>query len=428
MKKKSSHYFPKYKMLSTLALLGLGSIANAHNLPSIVNYALLNDPIVLESTADLVAANSRSGQALSRYFPTVRLVGNALALEHHKDKSKNVKDLKDRFNVGAEVRFNLLSIPAIAIESKKGKATEEYFNNKREETKEQLAFTIVDLYLKALKAKDSINVLKLSLQRHTDLSNDLEGIVRQDRGRRSELVQSQSRRIVVEQKVNEQERLLETSLSALSKYVNNKLTVDDLIEPFKDITKENLVGKYKGVETLDSNPSVLVQQSDIKLKDYEAKAEISKLLPAIDLVGTADLNDQSLTVQLNWNTFDLGSAYNLREKNSLQNIASIRLKKIKREAKETAKMALINIERGNKQLSILERQKEANAQVADYYKLQFKVGRKSLLDVLNAENDREDVDLYYIDTKFNINQAILNYLHSQGKIRMWVADNLSFRR
>ncbi|ECD4289131.1 TolC family protein, partial [Salmonella enterica subsp. enterica serovar Potsdam] len=55
-----------------------------------------------------------------------------------------------------------------------------------------------------------------------------------------------------------------------------------------------------------------------------------------------------------------------------------------------------------------------------FYQLQFNIARRSLLDVLNAEKELSDIQLLYVTTSYDLRNAMLDYMYSQGTISSWV--------
>lgn len=391
------------------------SFSHAQSLQNILHYALNNDPVLLEAHADRQGAYNRVEQAKSARWPVVKLTGNQMIKQHHKSRSSYDSN---GFNPGLEVSMNLYSFGAIESEIKKNQSTEDYFGHKYTETREELGLTIGQLYLEALRAKEAIRILKASLARHNSILKDLRVIVDYDEGRSSEYVQAQARKILVEQKINEQQRLLDTSLSSLSKYTQKPITAKQLKPPFKGLNAASLKKRYT-LQNNEDNPSYQAQKAELDSKQHDIEAEKAKRLPTINLVGSADKDDQQLLLNVSWDLFNRASEYTVGEKASLLDAAKRRLSRVSRDAEEQSRLALINIEQNNRQLNTLTAQIKANRQVVDFYSLQFSIARKTLLEVLNAESELSDVELAYASTQNSLNQAILNYLRSQGKIAYW---------
>jgi len=58
----------------------------------------------------------------------------------------------------------------------------------------------------------------------------------------------------------------------------------------------------------------------------------------------------------------------------------------------------------------------ASADVAEAYRLQFQLGQRSLLDVLNAENERYNAVSNYIAARAVVTSSELRLLSTQGRL------------
>ena len=399
-----------------LLSLGVSQVAQAQELKLLLKQSLVKSPELLKARSDLEASKNRIEQAKSMHYPTVNLKANQFATEWHRDKDDNAEH---KFEPSVEVGLNLYSFGAIEAEVDKNRAEKDYYQQQYIATKDDLAYQIGNLYIDALSAKEQIAVLKKSLKRHDSFIREIRTIVEHDKGRRSELVQAQARKILVEQKINEQQRVLQTSLNKLVKYTHRRLTVADLQTPFKGVTKAKLK-KYYSVKNYNQHPTYLASQAELRSKDYEYIAAKKKNLPSIDLVSNIGRDDRTVSVQFNWGLYNRQNNYNIREKANIKAAASQDLDILVLNLKEMANQALIDMTLTQRELNILGRQSKANIKVADFYRLQFNVGRKSLFEVLTAENDLSDVRLGFVNAKSSFNHAVLDYLHSQGTLLKWM--------
>lgn len=415
----------KKTLLLSALLLSNYSLAQAQSLQKVLRYALVSDPILLEAEADMQGAYNKVEQAKSAHWPTVKVTGNQMITQHHKNSADNKSN---GFNPGVEVAMNIYSFGAIDSEIKKSQSTEEYFGHKKNESREELGLTVGKLYLDALRAKEAIRILNGSLARHNRILKDLSVVVEYDEGRSSEFVQAQARKILVEQRINEQQRILDTSLSSLSKYTQTPAKEAQITLPFKGLTESVLKQKYS-IKAVEENPSYRAQKAEFDSKLHDMEAEKAKRMPSINLIGTANKDDQQVYLNVSWDLFNRASEYTVGEKASLLDAAKRRLSRVSRDADEMSRLALINIQQNTRQLKTLKAQIQANKKVVDFYSLQFTIARKTLLEVLNAESELSDVELAYANTQSNLYEAILSYLRSQGKISTWAgvptADNNS---
>lgn len=98
--------------------------------------------------------------------------------------------------------------------------------------------------------------------------------------------------------------------------------------------------------------------------------------------------DTSASVVLNWNLFNGGSdVARVRQATALLNQAADTRDKACRDVRQTAAIAYNDVNRLIEQLGSLERNVNASEKARDAYRQQFEIGQRSLLDVLNAENE-----------------------------------------
>ncbi|PID66273.1 MAG: hypothetical protein CR975_03865 [Gammaproteobacteria bacterium] len=409
----------RYHYLLSVSLLGVLSVltpVQAETLRSILKYSLVRDPVLLEAKADKEGAYNRVEQAKSLHYPQVKLTGNSVLAEKH-DKKGDYDN--NAITPGLEVSLNLYAFGAIDAEIAKNKFSEQYYQHKYNESREELGYTIGDLYLTAYDAKQAIRLLKRSLQRHQKILANIGIIVSNDTGRRSEYVQAKARKILVTQQINDTQRLLDSSLSSLSKYTGKSVSAKTLQNPFKGLT-QNLLKKRYTLKEKQKSPTFLAQQAELESKIKDVEAEKAKKKPSIDLVGFATPDDQQIGLRFSWDVFNRSTNYTVREKNSLRAAAESRLQRVVRDIDETARLALIEMKRSEIQLRTLAAQAKATGKVVDFYKLQFSVARRSLIEVLNAEKELTDVELAQLAARTQWNRAALSYLRSQGKIADWV--------
>lgn len=108
-----------------------------------------------------------------------------------------------------------------------------------------------------------------------------------------------------------------------------------------------------------------------------------------NLDGVADQKrDTSAGLYLNWNLYNGGSdSARVRQSANLLNQAADSRDKTCRDARQTAAIAFNDVRKLGEQVGYLERHVNATEKARDAYRQQFDIGQRSLLDVLNAENE-----------------------------------------
>ncbi len=162
-----------------------------------------------------------------------------------------------------------------------------------------------------------------------------------------------------------------------------------------------------------SNPRILEAQADVDAANALAKSANGDLYPTIgaEVVGrigddidgfNGETNDVQARVYLRWNIFDGGinrAKYQEMVRRSSQ--ARYRLHQVSREAEEDVRSAWIAINAQDNITKALDRQSRVSDDLLLSYRSQFNVGRRSLLDVLDAQNTRYNTQVRLETARFS---------------------------
>ncbi|WP_159460759.1 TolC family protein [Pasteurella testudinis] len=393
----------------------LTTVGYANPLKNVLMQSLVSDPVLKEADAELGAAKDRIEQAKGGHYPVVSLTGNKVLSQYHKDPSDRTET---KVVPGVRGSINLYAFGAIEKEVEKNKENEKYYNFKYYESREELAYTIADLYLNALQAKERIDVGQRNLQRHNEILADIGNIVVNDEGRESEYAQAEARAILVEQEINDYQREMYQSLTQLATYSGNRITEKDLEDPFSKLSVDTL---YKTYSSKDARTTATYQAQMAELETNMKDHELSKLkkLPKIDLTASATTEDREASINVNWDVFNHSSSYEVREKANLIASAKERLERVERNLRETSNLAQLDIKRNTIQLKTIKKQIQASTRVVEFYRLQFDLARKTLIELLNAHSELFNVEMAQVNTQGALRKAKLDYLRSQGTLAEW---------
>lgn len=270
----------------------------------------------------------------------------------------------------------------------------------------------------ALRAKESIDVNMRSLERHNKLVKDLSIVAKYDTGRRSELIEAQTRQLQVQTTISQLTRTMELSLSRLAKYTVEPLRAKDLEDPFRSETTRSLVNRYKNEDNA-GNPSYQAQMAERESTKYELKVSKAARLPAINLEGLATTTSKQLYLNMSWNLFDQ-AARNTVDKNAYTvEAANARLDQILREVAEKAQTAEVDMAQSEQRTGITAQHIVSQKEVVKAYELQFKVARRTLTDVLGAYNELANIEQENVTARNDFRDAALEYLTAQAQVANW---------
>ena len=116
--------------------------------------------------------------------------------------------------------------------------------------------------------------------------------------------------------------------------------------------------------------------------------------------------DNSAELVLNWNLYKGGSDQaRVRQYANLISEAEDQRDKACRDVRQTAAIAINDIERARQQLQYLDRNVLSIEKTRDGYRQQFDIGQRSLLDLLNAENELYTARRSYANADFDLQLA-----------------------
>ncbi len=402
----------KWPVLPLLLLFSLQT-AGAQGLKDILKRSLVSDPVLLEAKANENAAKSTTKATRAGHYPVLALTGTQVITQKHKYSSND----KDN-GLGVRGSLNLYSWGGINAAVRRDKHKEIYYGHKYFETQEQLGGEIGKLYLTALRAKESLDVSRQSLNRHNNLLKDLSIIVKYDGGRRSELIEARSRQLQVETSMAQLRRTMEMALSRLSKYTTSPVSPADLKDPFAGDSASGIVKKFNS-EDKGLNPSYLAQQAERESVKAELDVTKASRLPAVNLEGLATKDSKELYLNLTWNVLDMAARHNVDKNAQALIAADSKSEQILREVTEKARTAEIDMAQSEQRQDITAQHIAAQKEVVKSYELQFKIARRTLTDVLGAYNELAGIEQENVNARNDFRDAALEYLVSQSQVANW---------
>lgn len=408
----------KYFHFSAFALLaGLCSFdvyaSTSASLQEVLRYALNQDPRVLEAKANTAIAEAQTGISQAGHFPIISLNNTQVLTQKHKDSSSRVES-----RPSVKGQLNIYSWGGIENSVERDKFKEDYFRYKQDETKEQVGKTIVELYLSALRAKESIKIYNESLVRHQRILQNIRAIAQSDTGRAYEVTEAESRLLETEAMIAQQTRTLQVTLNQLNRYTKRAVTENDLQDPFANENPEKFVARYKNPDLIN-NPTYLAQQKELESAKSGVKVAKSKLLPALNVEGELYNKGYNVALGMSWNIIDVASYRAIDQNRYTEAAAEAKLQEVLLELEEQAKSSEIDMIQNSRRLAVVVKQIVAQKKAAHSTELQFDIAQRSLLDVLNSYKELSNIEIEEVNIRNDLRVAALNYLVSQAKVGEW---------
>ncbi|MBL8458985.1 MAG: TolC family outer membrane protein, partial [Zoogloea sp.] len=181
-------------------------------------------------------------------------------------------------------------------------------------------------------------------------------------------------------------------------------------------------------QAINDNPSFRAAVSNIRASRANIDVQRANNLPTVEfrastgmdknLLGvTGETNSTALQVLLNWNLYKGGSdeARIRQSHEQLYNATDLRDKACRDVRQQTA-IAWNDVKKLKEQLVYLGQHQLSTEKARDAYRQQFDIGQRSLLDVLNTENELFEAKRATVRARYDLTQAELRVLTQTHRI------------
>ncbi len=389
-------------IVGAAGLVGMAcvSAASAQSLKGAVQTALNSYPEIQEARHLRSAIEGDLDVAKSRYYPTLDVevaYGHEFSNNNSTRAARDGHEYLDRKETGImmrEVIFDGFEREGTVEEQEaKLRGALEHIGDRGEVLAADVAFSYIDVVrhteVLAL-AKDNVSV-------HQKILNDVKERVDNGQLGIGDLHQARSRLSDAKARVTEVEMDLDKARIAFNRVVGQMPT--DLSRPMFNDARLPASVNAAVAKAMENNPNIKKFQADLDAAKARIRVAKAGKYPTFlfEFGGTYNDNidgsrgidqDFSAMLRMKWNLFR-GGADNAREKAaaSRHSESMSQLAKAMRDIEQEVRRAWSSMERRDEEVVSRAVQVKSNKDVAETYKEQFKVGKRDLLDVLDAENE-----------------------------------------
>ena len=394
-------------------------------LRSMVARALAYSPELRAASSEVLASDYMVDQVKGQRMPQVRLgVTSPLTTVGGDRQSSNNTHISDSSGT-VSVNTPVIDWGRISHQVDNSLETAKAARYSKEYSREQLAYNTVSELMNMSRYQQSKQVAKNYVGRMKELVNMLSQITQADRGRESELVQAKAKLMSAQASLDN----IEHQLSA-SKIKLVRLLGAEPVLPENLSWQDTIIPASVAIGSLDKNPMMLNLQSKVRAAESEAESIKSAALPQVNWVVSKSTakdgngNEAGWYTGLNveWEAFSGGS---------------------QRAAQMTAR-AKANVAQQQYEVSYRDLEYQINYQVqvrdssflrADdyerlsgetdrvrqmFYQQWYHLGKRTLLDVLTAENDHFNNQLSAINNRYDGYISNVNVIASAAMMLTWM--------
>jgi len=413
----------------TLLLASLAFPAAAETLVQAVSRAIQYVPEIQAAQSRREVASAQTGQARAEFFPSVNV-----ALGEGRETSSNVSTRALGGDPTLTRREADLSVSQLVFDGGAARGQVKRFVARTEGA----AFTVLDTFeniglragqafMEVRRLREQLTVAQENVITHERTLSDVNALADAGRGRRADVVQAEARRALARSALEQLAGQLNQAEAAY-KYLTGRFP-DQLDAPSELAPK--IPPRLEGAIdlALRTHPAVRAGEKELEATQYDRESARARMVvPRVTIEAGASRNrdvdgvvgpdqDHYAMLRLRYNLFrGFGDTERVRETQARIDEALANLQRVRNEVERDVRQAWEALASDRVRLPQLAEYARASADVAEAYRLQFQLGQRSLLDVLNAENERFNAVGGYIAGRAAVTVDELRLLASAGRL------------
>ena len=292
---------------------------------------------------------------------------------------------------------------------------------------ETSALEAVRAYTDVLRYREMVSLARMNFTRHEDIFKLIRERVQAGAGRRVDLEQATGRLALAESNlITEQSNLHD--VTARYQRIINSLPPASMPEPVP------MDGALPGTVALalddayKNHPAYFAAVENIRAAEATVRRSQSGYSPRVDLrastdhsrfnsLGLGPSSGASVEVVMTMNLYKGGSdAATIRQQADLLSAAQDLRDKSCRDIRQTLLIAYNDVLRLSDQLAFLDRHRQSINLARDAYRQQFDIGQRSLLDLLDTENEHFQAQRAWVDGRTNRYLAHARVQAGEGRL------------
>ncbi len=399
-----------------LVFFAIPVTASAITLKDAAQEAVLKNPEVLSRWHAFKAATENVGVVKGGYLPDVDLTAGVAA------ERQDTPVIDDEYTrSGLSLVLNQMLFDGFSTRSEVAKYTyaQRVRYNELLDASESTALEAMRAYTDVLRYRKLHQLAQENYAQHRAVFDQIQQRVQSGVGRRVDLEQASGRLALSESNLLTEASNLHDVSARYQRIVGSlpPEAMDELpmltngIPGGSDQALRSAYVQHPALQAAQEN--IVAAQSDAKVRhakfmprvDLRARQDLGKNLDGVD--GTHDLTN--LELLLNYNLFNGGSDKAAERQYWEQvNVAKDLRDKTCRDVRQTLYIAYNDVNRLREQLVYLEQHQNAIEKARDAYRKQFDIGQRTLLDLLDSENELFEAKRAYA-------RANYDYMFAMGR-------------
>lgn len=409
----------------TLAIATMAAQAAETSLKEAAQEAVLKNPEVLARWHAYKAATENIDVVKGRYRPKVDVAAGVAA---ERQDTPTIDDSYTR--TGASLILNQMLFDGFATRDEVAKFSyaQRVRYNELLDTSENTALEAMRAYVDVLRYRKLYELAQENYVRHRMVFEQIEGRVKTGVGRRVDLEQASGRLALAESNLLTEASNLH-DVSARYQRIVGVLPPEQMSEP--PMLEAGIPATSANALRLAyvQHPALQAAQENIVSAMNDARERHAPFLPRVDLRARQDVghnldgikgshNLTNVELLLNYNLYNGGSDQAAERQYWEQvNVAKDLRDKTCRDVRQTLYIAYNDVSRLKEQLGYLEQHQLSTEKARDAYRKQFDIGQRTLLDLLDTENE-------LFEAKRAYQRGYYDYVYAMGRTQAGMGNLL----
>ncbi len=418
----------KLTPLWTGMLIAMAGQAHAMSLTEAIQSTLTNHPELRAQINGRLSADEQVKMAKAGYFPTLDLVAG-YGRENTDSPSTRAQGLhNETLTYGtSELRLRQMLFDGFntpnEVERTQSVANARAYNVQG--TAESLALRTVEVYLDVLKRREMVNLARNNLQAHIRINDQINMRSSRGVGSAADVDQSEARVALAQNNLyTEEVNLADAEANFLS--VTGRMPDELEMPSLRGTLPASLEEARQLVQS--NNPYLKSAQADVNAAHAQYEVAKAPFYPQFALELAGGVNDNISGDEGHYNTWRAGVVMNynlfngMRDKSRLQayshqiNQAMDIRNNALRQLNENLSLAWNAMENARLQTPKAREYSEYTTRVREAYQQQFGLGQRSLLDLLDSENELFTANRRFVETQYNEEFAMYRVAATMGAL------------
>lgn len=381
--------------LIALALTSMGAHAQTQTLKDVTQQAVLSNPEVLARWHAFEAANNERAAGAGAYLPRLDLTANT----GKDDTNDPLRNHKASRHSSSLTLTQMLYDGALAYNDV---ARLDHTRMARlyelRDTSETVVLDVVRTYADVLRYRRLVELAEENYVRHQAVYMQIQKKTQAGVSRRVDLEQIAGRLALAESNLLQETANLHDVSARFQRLVG--VVPANALEAMAPLTNgmPQSIGAALGT-AIKVHPALLAAVENVRANDKATSVRKASYAPRVDVRLRSDRggnvngitgrsSNGAVELQLSWNLFNgFSDLSRVRQQADLINVARDQRDKVCRDVRQTLLIAYNDTMKLTEQLSYLDQHQLSIEKARDAYRKQFDIGQRSLLDLLDSENE-----------------------------------------